>query len=40
MERKFLFFVMLCCLAFSANACGTNDTSVNGGTPVTSAGND
>ncbi len=40
MERKFLFFVMLCCLAFSANACGTNDTSVNGGTPGTSAGND
>lgn len=26
MKRKLLLFTMLCCLAFSANACGTNGT--------------
>lgn len=27
MKRKLLFFTMLCCMAFSTNAYGTNDTS-------------
>ena len=26
MKRKLLFFTMLCCMALSANACGTDGT--------------
>lgn len=40
MKRKLLFFTMLCCMALSANACGTNDASSHSGKTEITTGDD